>query len=251
MGVVQLITYVPLPHVLASAWLFASVGLIVLTIKELVERTNSLEKVGMHGNRVKHSIPVFTHLLLQEQKIDDTPFENEMILGNPDAPIKLLMVTNLYCNPCKNAHGAISELIQTYPDQVSVALRFIQSGKDEVTRNETVPYLLAYWLQHIKGTKDESKQTEKLIHDWFDEWDLEKFTASHALINADVEEAKTIATWHYAFANREMIQSTPTFFLNGQKLPKEYNVDDFLPMIPELSTNINKLMNKQFTKVIG
>jgi hypothetical protein len=161
------------------------------------------------------------------------------------------MVTNLYCNPCKNAHGVISELIQTYPDQVSVALRFIQSGKDEVAINVTVPYLLGYWLQHIKGTRDESKQTEKLIHDWFEVWDLEKFKGSHALNNADVGEAKTIATWHYAFANREMIQSTPTFFLNGQKLPKEYSLDDFLPMIPELSTNINKLMNKQFTKVIG
>jgi hypothetical protein len=250
-GVTKLITYIPMAHLLASVLLFASIGLLILLIKAYTEHANKLEKVGMYGNRVKHSIPVFTHLLLQEQKIDDTPFKNEMLLGNPDAPVKLLMVTNLYCNPCKNAHGVISELIQTYPDQVSVALRFIQSGKDEVAINVTVPYLLGYWLQHIKGTRDESKQTEKLIHDWFEVWDLEKFKGSHALNNADVGEAKTIATWHYAFANREMIQSTPTFFLNGQKLPKEYSLDDFLPMIPELSTNINKLMNKQFTKVIG
>jgi uncharacterized membrane protein len=79
-GVVQPRIYLSVTYVLATSLLFGSIGLLILLLKVRAERTNKLEKVGMYGNRVKYSIPVFTHLLLQEQKIDDTPLENEMCL---------------------------------------------------------------------------------------------------------------------------------------------------------------------------
>jgi hypothetical protein len=244
-GVTKLITYIPITHLLASVLLFASIGLLILLIKAYTEHANKLEKVGIHGNRVKHSIPVFTHLLLQEQEIDETPFENEILLGDPDAPLRLIMVTNLYCNPCKNAHLTVTELLYVYARQVSVALRFIQSGNDEVARNETVPYLMDYWLRHIKGTLEESSKTEKLIHDWFEIWDLEKFKKIYPSDIVRSDEANIMATQHHAWVNREAVSSTPTFFINGIKLPKEYTVDDLLVVIPELSTSINQLMGKE------
>ena len=154
--------------------LFLTIGFSVILLKSIIERSNQLTQLAGNGNRVKHSVSVFTHLLKQQKKIDDTPFEKEMLLGNLYAPIKIIMVSNLYCNPCKLKHEIVDELVSAYPDKVSVALRFVRSGKD-LNSISPMQYLLGYWLNNIVDTTDENEKTASLMHQWFTLWDMQKF----------------------------------------------------------------------------
>ncbi len=106
-GSFQLLTNLLPTPIIASGFLFVAIGFGVLLVKSLAERANELGKVEVNGNRLKHSVPVFMHLLRQQKRIDLRPFENEMKLGNPGAPIKIIMVSNLYCHPCKLKHEVI------------------------------------------------------------------------------------------------------------------------------------------------
>ncbi len=225
---------------LVLAVLFAVIGLTVLLIKSMIEHGNQLSAVGAHGNRVKHDARVFSYLLEQQKKIDDRPFEKEMRVGSPDAPIQIIMVSNLYCNPCKLKHAVVDQLLAMYPDKVSVVFRFVRSGKDVAS----VGQLVGYWHQAIQGKEDESQQTVDLMHDWFDLWDIEKFMKKYPVKAVDTRGAKLEAQ-QYAWIEAVGIRQTPTFFINGYELPKEYVIDDLLVMVLSLSDSIEKSTEKE------
>ncbi len=108
-------------------------------------------------------------------------------------------------------------------------LRFIKGGKEVAS----VEQLLSYWHQSIRGKTEESKNTENLIHYWFELWDLQKFKKKY-LVNTDDELGEKLGARHHTWAKEVNITHTPTFFVNGYELPKEYAIDDLLAMVPSL-----------------
>lgn len=232
-GILFFIKGISLIPLVALGFLFISVGVCVKAVKTIVERANQLNK-GSNADRIKYSIPVFTQLLKQQKKIDSTPFEREVLLGNPNASIKIIMVTNLYCSPCKEKHEVIEELVATYPDKVSVSVRFVKSGKD-VDNVSAVWSLLGYWLNHVYGKTDEESNTASLIHNWFLISDLQKFKMKYPSDQNNDEETKEMEQQHYVWAGKAGIQITPTFFVNGCQLPKEYAIDDIANIVPSLA----------------
>ena len=185
---------------------------------------------------------VFTYLLGQQKKIDDLPFEKEMRVGNPDAPIQIIMASNLYCNPCKLKHAIVDQLVAMYPDKINVTLRFVKSGKEV----KSVGYLLSYWHQTIYGKDDESQKTANLMHDWFTLWDLQKFIRKYPA-NPDDAEAEKLEAQHYAWIAETTVRLTPTFFINGYAMPKEYVIEDLLAMVPSLADSFSKTEKIEMT----
>lgn len=99
---------------------------LVQLVKSILERHEKLNQYGGAGNQVKHNVKIFLSFLQNQKRIDDTHFENEMTVGNPDAPIKILMISNLYCNPCKIKHEVAAQLITMYPESVHLTMRFVK-----------------------------------------------------------------------------------------------------------------------------
>ena len=214
----------------------------VMLVKTSIEKYEKLSQLGGSGNKVKHTASVFISLLIKQKKINTQPFKSEMLLGNPDAPIKIIMASNLYCNPCKKQHEIAAQLINMYPDKVNVAMRFVKSGKEE----GSVGYLLGYWHQTIYGKDDEFKKTMNLMHDWFELWDLQKFMKKYQVTHNDTEGTKQ-AVQHYTWIEETAVRQTPTFFINGYAMPKEYTIEDLLAMVPSLADSFNKTENIEMT----
>jgi thiol-disulfide isomerase/thioredoxin len=214
--------------------IFILVVLVVLIAKTRMEHVSHLSQVGLYGNKVKHAIPVLTHLLTQQRRIDTSTFDHEIVLGARHAPIRITMATNLYCSPCRAKHETLAELLELYQGQVCVVLRFLQSGENEKARQETVPYLLNYWLKNIHGQLNEAILTEKLIHAWFSIGDLEIFKQQYPLVNESFEDANSLTRSHYAWMSKVNINSTPTFLVNGYPIPREYSIDEIIMLAPAL-----------------
>lgn len=224
-----------LPSIIKSGLLFIVIGAFILMIKNALQRSNKLILEGTEGNMVKHSGSVFTELLLQQKKLNIVPFDKEVILGNPGAPVKITMVSNLYCNPCKERHEVVDELAAMYPDKVCVALRFVESGKDVAENIHSLHSIVGYWLENIYNKPGESASMAGLLHDWFAIWDLEKFTKKYPNPPTNKEEVNKIVERQYKWVEEVAVTSTPTFFVNGYQLPKEYSINDMLAMVPSLS----------------
>jgi hypothetical protein len=218
----------------------------VLLVKSTLERYEKLNQQGGTGNRVKHSASVFLSFLQKQRIIDHTRFENEMMIGNPDAPIKIIMASNLFCNPCKLKHEVAAQLLAIYLENIQITMRFVKSGKDP----DSVSHLLNFWYQFIKGEENESNRTMSLLHDWFTIWDLKKFKEKYPVAASKPEMAR-LEEQHYIWMNEADIRQTPTFVINGYEMPKEYGLEDLMAMVPALSNSMKKIENKEMTAVMN
>lgn len=214
-------------------------------LKSKLEQAIKLSNVGIKASRIKNSATVFTHLLFQQQKIDDTFFDYEISMGSPDAPIKIIMISNLFCKPCKDQHEALNHLIETYSQKVNLTMLFVPANKKAQNGFNSNQYLIQYWLENIYGKENKSSNTAQLMHDWYSLMDIEKFEKKHELKESELCEAsKKIELQQSEWINKAKIYNTPTFFINGYKLPNFYNAENIIDLVPGLSDWFEKQENK-------
>lgn len=207
----------------------------IFTIRNEIEDSNKIYLLAVKAMRIKNSAKVFFHLLTQQKEVDVTPLEYEMTIGNPDAAIKIIFASNLYCTPCKEQHEIAKQLVNLFPDKVMVSFRFVNVWKQFNDNISTNQYLIQYWLSNIFGKNNEYKLTEKLLGDWYREMDINKFSYNHPLPSNNIDEVViNIEEIQNKWANDAIILKTPSIFINGFELPEFYNLEDLPDLISEL-----------------
>jgi len=214
------------------AGIFIAAGSLVFLLKTRLKEGGEAEQAEVAANRIKYNPFVFSHLLLQQPSADCTPFEQELLIGNPKAPVQITMAASLWCGPCKDGFEKAKRLIRMHPEMVNLSVRF--SIPQQSNGNETDPgrYILGYWLHRIYGTKNLIKDTENLIQDWFDLADLNRFREQYSFqTNGQDSELETLVANYSGWFEKTNIKGTPTFFVNGFKLPRQYQIEDLKYMI--------------------
>jgi len=226
-----------------SLFLFSAIVALVLLIKVKLESMSEAVNAEITATRVKNAPEVFAHLLFQGNKVDYSRNEYSMVIGNPNAPINLLMVANLNCHPCKTGLKQVLKLVDQYPEQVNMSFKFLMSG-NTVHNIPVSSFLINYWSQFISGTQDESNKTRKLIKDWYEYMSTEEFESIYTE-SLDVSDSAVVS--HYQWIAKHKIVKTPTFFVNGYELPSQYRISDLSSlltgMIPIFDEEI-KALNK-------
>ncbi len=199
-------------------------------LKSLYQKNISLFDIEIKAVRLKRNPDIFNALLLQQQASPaNLPQQDEAIqFGNPAAPYQLVIACNPYCGPCAKAHQAVEHLFEKHPDKLSVAVRFA------LTNNDDKDGKVIAVKEIIKAAKQKPYEA---IKDWYNLFNarqnglsglVEKFKALHHTnginVNADIDK-------HINWNKNIEIQKTPTFFLNGRKLPELFNWVDFMETI--------------------
>jgi hypothetical protein len=112
-------------------------------------------------------------------------------------------------------------------------------------------YLIRYWQQFIHGSKKETERTKKLLFDWYSQMNPEVFSKKYPLNDGKVigNNPEELANLHYEWVEQNEINRTPTFFINGYKMPQNYRIKDLMEMIPGLKAEWkNSNMTMQGTK---
>ena len=74
---------------------------------------------------------------------------------------------------------------------------------------------------------------------------MKKFENEYPIMEKREDESKRIEAQHYAWVEQAGIQGTPTFFVNGYQLPKEYSIDDMIAIVPGLEDAVLKSAKDQ------
>jgi len=171
--------------------------------------------------RLKRNPDIFNALLQQQEANPvNLPEPDEPIrFGNPDAPYQLVIACNPYCGPCAKAHMAVEKLHEKNPERFQVAIRFALSStnsEDSRTRAAT---------EIIRAAKETPFEA---IKEWYHFYDLDKFQQKHkyAQINVSAEIEK-----HISWSREAEIKATPTFYLNGRKLPELFSWIDLVELL--------------------
>ncbi|RZK32674.1 MAG: hypothetical protein EOO63_00600 [Hymenobacter sp.] len=222
---------------LLNTWavLFVISGLVVVA-KQWGLQHNELQESESLLQQARNSLSTFTDLLLRQPQADTSEFSQELALGNPTAPIEIIMVGNPYCAPCKKQHEHLAQLVALYPEQLHVRFRFTVSNADTGRFPTATHYLLQHWLTANWGQPDERVRTATMLHDWYAEMNLERFAATHSAdFTADYSLSTHLSTQHYVWVKKNGISRTPTIFINGYMLPAAYRLSDLKLLLPSLA----------------
>lgn len=170
----------------------------------------------------------------QEQQVDSTIWDNDLLLGNPNAPVLITVACNPYCGPCAKAHVQLDDLLHRFPNKVKIVVRFLCNANDETDKRSIAVKAI---LQQAETINDNTV-LQQMLSDWFALMNFEKWSEKwKTKIDVDVK-SKLLA--HSKWVTDSNIQFTPTFFINDKKLPGRYGLQDMeilLPQLCEILTN--------------
>jgi uncharacterized membrane protein len=202
--------------------------IIYLPIKQLI-KTNSKNKQELAAfKKWKTDANLFIAQWEKEPTCDNTIWENDLLIGKTDAPIRITVACNPYCGPCAVAHKKLDTLVEKYPSKVSVQVRLLCNAANAEDKRTIATKAI---LQQAKIIKDNT-QLQTMLTDWFEWMDYEEWNTKWKADNT-IDVHSTLLK-HESWNNDTGITHTPTFFINGKKLPGRYNINDIRSMIPQL-----------------
>ncbi len=212
---------------LLSIILWIAVFSMVLYLNNTLEEREILQKSNARNLRFKRNYELFKRELLEKEKV--TFSDNEtFFVGNKDAKLHLSIVSNPYCGFCKDAHKIMETLLNKYPNDISVQMRFNYSPDQQ---NEKFTNLISDFMYTYKH-----KATQEFLHlveYWFETRDENKVrqkvgnTSNPEDVNPLVE---------MSVENRNAgLSFTPIILINGYQFPDKYDREDIYYFIDELT----------------
>lgn len=199
--------------------------IIILPIKQLLKISTKQKPLQRQLKKWKQDINVFMGLWHQQPLVDCTAWEHELQLGKADAPVQITVACNPYCGPCAVAHEKLDGLIKKYKKLLGVQIRFsINETKEDDVKNNAVRLILQ---NHVKNNNATNSLT-----DWF-EWKNEEKWKGKYKTDPTIEVRKMLKQ-HENWAKNAEITVTPTFFINGKKLPGQYTLEDLSNLVEKL-----------------
>jgi uncharacterized membrane protein/thiol-disulfide isomerase/thioredoxin len=209
--------------------LFAFLTVVLLPVKQLIKTNNSNKIKLAELKKWKSDAEIFLWEWEKEQETDTAIWPSDLLLGNSSAPLMITVACNPYCNPCANAHLKLENLLQRFPDKIKTLVRFSSNPKDATDKKT----LAVKAIIQKSYTTQNNKDLQQMLTDWFvmmnyENW-VEKWQPEKTI---DVENR---IIEHNEWINESKIAFTPTFFLNGKKIPGRYSIDDIEILIPQLT----------------
>lgn len=168
----------------------------------------------------KYNSTVF-HALLKSQRHIEEP-NLGIVLGNPNGSIHVMKVCNPYCGACRISHRIIDDLLDSN-DDICVRILFTPSPDERDIRNKPVKAFLA----QVDRKESEVKMRE-MLNNWYlsENHDYDSFMKSYSFGDEELANQVTKVKQMFEWCEKEKIEFTPTFFINGYQLLDKYSVND-------------------------
>lgn len=184
--------------------------------------------------------------LIEKSEYHETTLsDSSIIFGNPNAKIRLTILSNPHCNPCARMHKRVERLLSMKEKEICV--QYIFSSFNETLEDSSRYLIYCYISNHI----DEALRK---LASWYakDKFDYERILKNN-VEHLHTEEIENEMEKHRNWRNRTSITATPTILVNGHILPEEYVLED-LAMIANINItekNILQDINGRSTTPLG
>ncbi|MBN3584793.1 VKOR family protein [Algoriphagus aestuarii] len=190
-------------------------GVFLISLLGLIEK---VYKTQRELNKFKSNKELFELSLTRSKKIVNDPQGLGIFIKGENSKFQVTKVCNPYCGPCSRVHPVLENLFE----KGNIDLQIIFASRSGDEKNELA-------IQHFLAIaeKDDLTLTRNALDDWYlaDEKDYIDFAKKYPLneeLFLQKEKLKLMEDW----CEKESISYTPTLFINGYELPKEYKVED-------------------------
>lgn len=184
----------------------------------------------VRSNQFTHNYQIFKSIITASSPILDNMDESATILiGNTEAKLKIILVTNPFSGHCREAHLIMTEILQKYFDLVCFDIRF-NFNSDEYSNKKSKKihqYLVAlYYYKGQKGFMDG-------IDSWFRDKDENKLYSMQGTFSE--EKINKILSSQFNFNMDNELMFTPQFIINNYRFPKQYDQRRIVHFIKDFS----------------
>lgn len=217
-----------LKNIFASETLFTVFIFITLAalwlelLKSVLQRDKELIEKNFSFMRLKSNPEIFKALLQQQRKVDISPSENDLQLGNCEAPLQIIVACSPYCGPCAKAHKVLHDLIK----KNNIGLKIVFTVRTD-NREDKKLQAVEYILQLLDGKDVIYKRN--VLDNWYDWMDMEKFIHQYPL--NEFKGVEDHLKHHEQWTKAAKINFTPTIFICGYELPQHYRPEDIKSII--------------------
>lgn len=198
-------------------------------VKPLFETRKAFEKLNIQHHKFKRNFSVFqTFWGREEPLLHSSTIPGEIVLGNKQALVQIVLVTNPLCFYCKKAHRAIEHLLNFFSDKIKVTIRF----NVDATDNESVTYQIVAHLLDAYATKSNMACQELLDEVYLENFDHQQWlqnqkTPIQSSYNSIIEQQRQ-------WCINNQVNFTPAFYVNNFSFPTEYEFTDLAYFIDDI-----------------
>ncbi|RPE11981.1 hypothetical protein EGT74_00020 [Chitinophaga lutea] len=189
------------------------------SLKRIFIKASNEKRYKYAYKRILNSPDYFNHQLNRETSAPEGWREIGMLIGNPNASITILKVCNPYCGPCAKAHHPLEQILKVNSN-VNMRIIFTASTHEGDPRTAPVRHFIS--TQETEGPEKFSE----LLSKWYEApiKDIAMFASNGThKIPTDIDKRiKSMEKW----CEDAKISHTPTFYINGKKLPDRYSIED-------------------------
>ncbi|MFT3980952.1 MAG: vitamin K epoxide reductase family protein [Ferruginibacter sp.] len=216
----------PIPVHLSLVVIAALIACILLPVvawfsikRKLYEAKDAIQYEAAY-KRLLYNPEHFNQLLQQQQDAAAGWQQLGIDMGNPEAEITIIKVCNPYCGPCAKAHPVLEQLISENKN-IKLKIIFTASNEENDRAKEPVKHLLAI------AEYDGRQQAEKALDDWYlaEKKNYELFASMYPK-NGELAKQTGKIDAMKDWCMKASITHTPTFFINGKRLPETYRIEE-------------------------
>jgi thiol-disulfide isomerase/thioredoxin len=194
-------------------------------MKPILDAKDKLYTYKRNLKKLKDDPVIFDSLLSRSKQIRHPTQDLGILLKNESPRYQVIKVCNPYCGPCSEAHPELERLVDA--GNIDLQIIFFPNGSMEDLHAKTISHLLAI------NSKGEPKVTKDALDQWYsaEKKDYAVFAERYPM-NGELSQQQEKLLAMKAWCEKEGITHTPTIFINGYQLPKEYSIAD----IKEINT---------------
>lgn len=207
-------------------------------IRPFINRSLELNKLYISHYKFIRNFDLFVSALNKSKTIDTDIDEIggiEIVLGNRNAPLSILLVTNPQCYYCKKAHFDLEKILSKHAQDISITIRFsVNTVKDNIGLKIAQRLLELYnspQIEQFKSAIQEAYSEEANLEKWIEKWEAPKIGS---YLNV-LEKEKNWCLDHKT-------NFTPALYVNGKEYPKEYEREHLSYFIEELTELSNTVL---------
>jgi uncharacterized membrane protein/thiol-disulfide isomerase/thioredoxin len=206
-----------------GGWMGAALGVPILAwygLKPIFTKAKDYQLYYNAYKRLQYNPETFNSQLMQQPKAAESWQRLGITIGNPRAENTIIKVCNPYCGPCAKAHPKLEELIHQN-NNVNLKIIFTARNNEHDRSAAVVKHLLAV------AAEGNSLKTQQALDDWYlaDKKDYQAFAIKYPM-NGELTQQDNKVEAMDIWCRETEIMHTPTIFVNGYRLPENYNVEE-------------------------
>ncbi len=194
----------------------------------IIRRKTSLEKLEIEHYQFKRKFSLFNAIYSNTEALEMIPpIAGEIVFGEREAALELILITNPFCYFCKQMHQDLQAFLKQAPEDIRVIIRF----NVDPEKKENKVYRITSALLDIYNREGREAIMNALHEVYAENVDLEKWMQDREKTQTSYEE---ILTTQRSWCQANDINFTPVLIVNGRPFPKEYDKGDLVYFMEDL-----------------